>query len=283
MTAKVLISLRFLILVAMATAMGCTACGGNSQADKRKSFNRLELAKEQLGQGNLDGAETEANKALAFHKGNEEAHNLLGLLDIMRARNIIKLVEIDDCLTGVDGEALREEADQYLVNADAHFARAGELAPDFGEPFANRGVVAIQLDKYDDAVEYLTTALGLPHRLQNIGPVRANLGWAHFLREDYVQAAKELRQAEQFQPGLCLTSYRLGRVYFARKEWNKALSKFQGVTEDNCPIQDAHLYLMKTYVELGMSTQLNQAQQNCSALAPNSCVAAQCRSIDSDQ
>jgi Tfp pilus assembly protein PilF len=277
------ISLRFLALVAVAASASCTACGGNGQADKRKSFNRLELAKEMLGQRNFDGAEVEANKAVAFHKGNEEAHNVLGLIDLYRAANVVDLVERDDCLTGVDAEALREEADEHLVNADAHFARASELAPDFGEPLANRGVVAYLLEKYDDAAQYLTKALALPHRLQSIGIVRANLGWAHFLDEDYVSAAKELRQADQFQPGLCLTSYRLGRVYFARKEWEKALSKFQGVTADNCPIQEAHLYLMKTYVELGESDKVEQAHEDCAALFPNSCVASQCRSIDRDQ
>jgi Tfp pilus assembly protein PilF len=255
------------------------ACPGAAKVDKKKSLTRVELAKDQVGKGQLEGAEVEAQKALRYDPKNEEAHYLLGMVDYLRAVRTFQLLEVEDCLTGVDAEALRAEFDQHLLNADKHFAKAVELAPDFGEPLANRGSVATQLGDYGAAIEYLTRALTMPSRLQNVGLTRANLGWAYFQNGDYVSAAKHLRQALQFQPRMCLGSYRLGRVYFARKEWEKAREKFQEVITHECPIQEAFLFWMKTVKELGTEDINPEHVEQCVAPAPKSCVAAQCRSI----
>lgn len=247
-----------------------------------KSNTRLDLAKDFLSKGQLEAAETEGQKALGFHANNEEAHHVLGLVDFMRGLAAFNLLEVDECLTGLDAEVLREEKDKHLNAAMEHFARTNEIDPEFGESWASRGAVATLLGQYDLATEYLTTALGLPARLQNIALVRANLGWANFHRGDLVGAAKELLQANQFQPGMCVATYRLGRVYFARKEWEKALQRFREVTgRTECPIQEAYLYLMKTTVTMGMADEqaLREGEKACIALAPGSCVAAQCRAL----
>lgn len=271
-------SLAFLVLGAgVASLSGCPRGG---EADPKRSANRLELAKDFLKNGQLPQAESEAQKALEYDDENVEAHNVLGLVDFLRALNNFKLLEIDDCLTGVDAEALRAEQDGFLTSADKRFARAIELKAAYGEGWANRGAVALLLEEYESASKYLATALDHPQALLNIGLTRANLGWAYFHRGDHAQAAKELRQAEQFNPGMCVAKYRLGRVYFDRKEWNKALDQFQAVAQNKaCPIQEAHLYLAKTYGELGMNDKMAEAQSTCAEMAPRSCVAAQCRAL----
>ncbi len=268
------------LLAACCVVFFAACSAGVSKEVKKKSNTRLELAKDFLRKGQLDAAETDAQKALAYHKGNAEAHHVLGLIDLMRGLSVHRLLEIDECLTGVDAEALQAEKEQHLRDADVHFARATKLEPEFGEPWASRGTLANLLEDHDSAITYLKRALELPARLQNIALVRANLGWAYFHKRDLVAAAKELLQASQFQPGMCVATYRLGRVYFARKEWEKALQKFREVAgQSACPIQDAHLFIMKTYVELGMATELPTAEQACVKLAPRSCVAAQCRTV----
>ena len=79
---------------------------------------------------------------------------------------------------------------------------------------------------------------------------------------------------------MCVSTYRLGRVYFARKEWEKALQHFRDVTGSlGCPIQDAHLFMMKTYLEVGMADALPEAEKACVDMAPESCVATQCRAL----
>jgi len=264
----------------LALSLALAGCARGGTQDPKRSANRLELAKDFLSRGDLEQAESEAQKAIAYDDSNVEAHNVLGLVDYMRAMKNHRLLEIDDCLTGVDAEALRSELDDFLSSADRHFKKAVEIKPDYGEAWANRGSVALLLEDYQPGTADLERALAYPHALLNIGLTRANLGWAYFHQRRHAQAAKELRQAEQFNPGMCVAKYRLGRVYFARKEWNKALEQFQSVANNKeCPMQEAHLYLLKTYRELGMRDAAPAAQTRCVQMAPKSCIAAQCRTV----
>jgi len=267
--------IAILSLLVLATGSTC----GAKHVDRKKSATRLELAKDFLKHGKLDAAEQEAKKAISFDPKNERAHDVLGLVDVIRAMRNFTLLEVNDCLTGVDAKALRGEFDKQLKNAEEHFAKAVKLAPDYGEAWSNRGVTALLRQNYTQSVKYFTEALLHPNRLLKISLTRGSLGWAHFHNKDYPNAAKELLQSLQFQPKMCLSSYRLGRVYFASKEWNKALEKFREVASQPkaCPIQEAHLYLMKTLVELGQTQDLPTAQNACVKLAPKSCVAVRCR------
>ena len=272
-------SFTFLVL-SLSLSLPVASCARGGAHDPKRSANRVELAKDFLGRGALEQAESEAEKALDYDTSNVEAHNVLGLVDYLRAMKNHRLLEIDDCLTGVDAEALRAELDDFLSSADRHFKKAVDIKPDYGEAWANRGSVALLLEDYQPGADDLEQALRYPHALINIGLTRANLGWAYFHQRRHAQAAKELRQAEQFNPGMCVAKYRLGRVYFARKEWNKALEQFQAVANNKeCPMQEAHLYLLKTYRELGMRDALLAAQAQCVQMAPRSCIAAQCRTV----
>ena len=111
------------------------------------------------------------------------------------------------------------------------------------------------LDDYPTAAEgYLNKALELPQRLLDPALTRANLGWALFHENKLVEAARELRQALQFQPKMCVANYRLARVYYAREEWDKAAELFQAVSDDtSCGSQEASYYLMKTEMQQGLT------------------------------
>lgn len=270
------ISLLFLALLGVAAGTGCPH--GHDAASAKKSNDRLDIAKDFLRKHELEAAEAEANKAIGYLSTNEDAYDVRGLIRYLHALDAQRLLEIDGCLTGVDAEALRKELDGDLAKADADFKKAAELAPDFGEAWSNRGVVATLEGSYGDAIDYLHHALQSPARLLNPGLTRAHLGWAYFHKGDLVQAAKELLQAVQFQPGMCVASYRLGRVYFARKEWEKAAEQFQGVSEQQaCGSQEARLYLMKTRIEQGLVGEARSAREACLSLSPKSCVAIRCR------
>jgi Tfp pilus assembly protein PilF len=253
-------------------------CPGSSEGDAKRSQTRLDLAKDFLAKHELEAAEAEVAKAIAFQKGNDEAYNVRGLIYLLRALDVQRLLEIDACLTGVDAEALRDDLEQQLARAEADFARATELAPDYGEAWSNRGAIANLMGDHDRAAELLAKALESPARLFNPGLTRAHLGWAYFHKNDHVRAAKELRQAAQFQPGMCVPTYRLGRVYFAREEWEKAAEQFQDVSEQPaCGSQEASLFLMLTRLKQGLSDEAVAARNACLSLSPRSCVAARCR------
>lgn len=253
-------------------------CAQRAEGDLAKSATRLDLAKDFLRKHQLEAADTECNRALAFHPANDEAYNIRGLVAMVRALDTQRTLEIEACLTGVDAEVTQRDLDQFLRKADGDFATAAKISPDFGEAWSNRGVIQNLLEDHAAAATYLTEALANPMRLDSPGLTRAHLGWALFHEARYVDAAKELRQAVQFQPNMCVATYRLARVYFAREEWDKAAELFQSTSDDpSCGSQEASLYLMKTRMQQGLVEDARRARDACLKISPKSCVASQCR------
>ncbi len=253
-------------------------CPQRDDRDLAKSATRLDLAKDFLRKHQLEAADTECNRALAFNPANDEAYNVRGLIAMVRALDTQRMLEIDTCLTGMDAEVAQRDLDGFLHKADADFGEAARLTPDYGEAWSNRGVVHNLLEDYPTAAEYLTQALANPMRLDSPGLTRAHLGWALFHQTRYVDAAKELRQAVQFQPNMCVATYRLARVYFARQEWEKAAELFQTTSDDpSCGSQEASLYLMKTRMQQGLVDDARRARDACLKISPKSCIASQCR------
>lgn len=264
--------------LAILPALCVLAACPTPEADIAKSEKRLAIAKDFLAKRQLEAAESETNRAISLNTSNEEAFNLRGLISMVRAYETKRTLEIDACLTGLDAEATHEDLDKYLKKADTDFSQAVKLTPDYGEAWSNRGVVYYLLEDYGPSAEYLTKALENPFRLVNPGLTRAHLGWALFLQGKMVEAAKELRQVKQFDPQMCVATYRLGRVYFARDEWEKAAELFETASNDpSCGSQEASLYLMKTRMQQGLVDDARSARDACLKLAPQSCIASQCR------
>ena len=255
-----------------------TGCPQRDEGDAAKSSTRLDLAKDFLRKHQLEAADTECNRALAFNPTNDEAYNIRGLVAMVRALDTQRVLEIDGCLTGLDADVTQRDLDGFLRKADGDFASAAKLSPEYGEAWSNRGVVHNLLEDYQKAAAYLNEALANPMRLDSPGLTRAHLGWALFHEAKYVDAAKELRQAVQFQPNMCVATYRLGRVYFAREEWEKAAELFQTTSDDlACGSQEASLYLMKTRMQQGLVDDARRARDACLKMSPTSCLASQCR------
>jgi Tfp pilus assembly protein PilF len=258
--------------------LGVTGCGQHVEHSVEKSSKRLDIAKDFLRKNELEAAEAECNKALAFNPNNDEAYNVRGLIQMVRAYETKKTMEIDGCLTGVDAEATDRDLQTFLAKADIDFEQAAAVTPDYGEAWANRGIVHNLQSDYDSAAQYLGRALENPMRLMNPSLTRANLGWSLFNEDKLVAAAKELRTAIQFQPKMCVATYRLGRVYFAREEWEKAAELFQTASEDpSCGSQEASYYLMKTRMQQGLASEAKTARGACLKISPSSCIATKCR------
>src|SRR5256885_6471193 len=106
-----------------------------------KSATRLDLAKDFLRKHQLEAAEAECNKAIAFNPGNDEAYLVRGLVEFQRAYDTKRMMEIDTCLTGLDAEASSKDLDAFLQKADGDFAQSIKMSPEYGEAWAHRGVV----------------------------------------------------------------------------------------------------------------------------------------------
>jgi Tfp pilus assembly protein PilF len=264
--------------VAVICTLVVASCGVHDEHDASRSAKRLDIAKDFLQKHELEAAENECNKAIALNKANDEAYVVRGLVAMLRAIDTQRTMEVDNCLTGLDLEATQKDLDAELHKADVDFTRAASLSPDYGEAWANRGVVHNLLEDFPAAEGFLSKALENPTRLTNPALTRAHLGWTLFHENKYVEAAKELRQAIQFQPNMCVATYRLARVYFAREEWEKAAELFQTVSDDpSCGSQEASYYLMKTRMQQGLATEAKTARDACLKISPKGCIAAQCR------
>jgi Tfp pilus assembly protein PilF len=255
------------------------ACGmKNVEHDAKKSSTRLDLAKDFLRKHQLEAAENESNRSLAYNPTNDEAYVIRGLVHMLRAVDTMRTLEIDACLTGVDAEITQRDLDSHLKKADSDFAKAVEVNPDYGEGWADRGIVHNLQEDFSVAAGFFEKALENPMRLDSPSLTRAHLGWSLFHQKKLVEAAKELRQAVQFQPNMCVATYRLARVYFAREEWEKAAELFQTASDDpSCGSQEASLYLMKTRMQQGLVDDARRARDACLKLSPRSCIASQCR------
>lgn len=266
--------------LAILFALGAAGCpsGLNEEQSPAKSSKRLDICKDFLSKNDLEAAEAECTKAIAYNTNNDEAYVVRGLVAYVRASGAKKSLEVDGCLTGVDAEATDKDLQMHLAKADQDFERATKITPDYGDAWSHRGVIANLVDDYAVAQGYLTKALENPMRLANPALTRAHLGWAQFNQQNYVDAAKELRTALQFQPKMCVATYRLGRVYFARQEWEKAAEQFQTASDDpSCGSQEASYYLMKTLMQQGLVVDAKSARDACTKLSPQSCIATKCR------
>ncbi|HEX4455731.1 MAG TPA: tetratricopeptide repeat protein [Kofleriaceae bacterium] len=269
--------MRVNALILLVFSAGCALLPDHSH-DQKKSQDRLDMAKEYLRKHELEAAESECDKALSFNHDNDEAYLVRGLVAMVRTIDTQRTMEIESCLTGIDRDVTEKDLDQALAKADLDFERAVKVTPEYGEAWADRGVVHSLEEDYSTATTYFQKALEFPMRLDNPALIRAHLGWALFHENNFVQAAKELREARQFQPKMCVATYRLARVYFARQEWEKAAELFQTASDDpSCGSQEASYYLMKTRLQQGLMVEAKVARDACLKLSPHSCIASQCR------
>jgi len=258
--------------------LGFVGCGQHVEHSVEKSSKRLDIAKDFLRKNELEAAEAECNKALAYNTTNDEAYVIRGLISMVRAYESKRAMEIESCLTGLDAEATDRDLQTFLAKADVDFEQAAAVTPDYGEAWANRGIVHNLQSDFDSAATYLGKALENPMRLMNPSLTRAHLGWSLFNQDKLVESAKELRTAIQFQPKMCVATYRLGRVYFARQEWDKAAELFQAASEDtSCGSQEASYYLMRSRMQQGLVSEAKSARAACLKISPNSCIATKCR------
>src|SRR5262245_28974805 len=179
--------------------LGClaSAWGCGTSRDVTRAENRLDLAKDLLSKGEVVGAEAEAKKALGYDPKSDQAENLLGLVYLVRAHDNEQLIDKNDCLSPADAAVLRAQSDEHMRAAESHFQRAAELAPDYGEAWENRAVVAMYFHDWDKSIDMAKKALANLERLESVPLAHANLGWAYYQKQDYVLAVSELLQANQ--------------------------------------------------------------------------------------
>jgi len=228
-----------------------------------------------------DGAKRELLKSIELDPDNREAHNLLGVIFFLEGVEKLNILERHRCLKGIAAREQREEANKEFRRAEEYLRTAIKLAEkeskvesDSLNYLAN---VALHFQRYDEAIAIAKKALDnilYTQRQLTLG----TLGWAYFQKGDRVSAARELRQAVFHEPKFCLGRYRLAKVYYEDKAYDKAVEELKTVTADKaCPIQEAFELLGLALTKVREPDQARAQFEQCIKLNPRSCVSEECR------
>jgi Tfp pilus assembly protein PilF len=131
--------------------------------------------------------------------------------------------------------------------------------------------------RYDEAVHLEEKALSNIVYREPFA-AQGNLGWAYLGKHDYARAAKALRQALFEQPKFCVGRYRLAKVYYEQKEWDRAAEELAPVLADKaCPIQEAYYLAGMIALRRQDRAAAQPMFERCVSLAPKSCLASECK------
>jgi Tfp pilus assembly protein PilF len=270
-----------LLVIGAALASHAIGCAGSNQ-DTHRAQTRLELAKDLLAKGEDAAAESEAKKAIGYDASFAEAYDVLGLVFVTRAYSNTQLIDRDDCLEGGAGDTLRAEADEQMRQAEAQFEKATQVDPAYGEAWQNRAVVAMYFKDWDKAIEFEQKALQRLERLSSAQLARANLGWAHYQKQDYPRAMAELLQSIKGAGFFCLAHYRLAEVLYSRRDFEAAKERIDPLVgipnAKQCPpIQEAQALGGQVSLRLKDREGALKAFNACVEAAPKSCKARECK------
>ena len=200
-----------LVALAIGSAVGCGG-GGSSPEETMRSQREFELGVSLMREASLPQAFEHLLRAVQLDPENAEAHHVLGVLFTARAD---------------------------FPAAERHLAEAARLADDpeidvrpslRSEIRNSHGVMLIHQGRYDAAVaELRTAAADLLYTTPYLA--WANLGLAHFEKDDFRQAIAALEESVRLQRDFCLGYLRLGKAYLASDDFTRAEAALTRVVE----------------------------------------------------
>jgi Tfp pilus assembly protein PilF len=258
--------------------LGCAPQAERNNPDAGQK--RYLLGADYYGKGMIPAAQEELRQALLLDDKNYEALYLSGLIAMRQAVETQDLATRAQCLPAAEAKVQLEDVDGKMRQAQAQYRRAVAIRPDYSEAWNALSAVALHFRRWDEAVDAATRAL---QNATYSTPwfALANQGVAYLEKKEYLRAGKVLREALSQNKKFCVARWRLGQVYFAQNELERAKQELQVLVDDkNCPIQEAHLLLGKLTAKLSDADAAEQVFSECRRMAPSSCLAKECRLAD---
>src|SRR5262245_26985873 len=244
--------------------------------DTERSDQRYLLGADYFQKGLVGPALEELLKAVELNPRNPDAHNLLGLVFLRKAAESEELSTRAQCLKGEELRLEKDTMDGQFKKAEAHFKTALDIKPAFSEALNNLAVVAIHFGRYDEAISLEEKELANIVYREPFA-AQGNLGLAYLNKSDFPRAGQALRQALFEQPAFCVGRYRLAKVYYEQKEYERASDELEKVLGDKaCPIQEAFHLAGMVALRRQDRNKAGQLFQRCVQLAPRSCLAREC-------
>ncbi len=234
----------------------------------------------------LEEAFSNLRKAIRADQKNYLARNMLGFLYLQRADRELGMVQVAQCLKGVDGREGRKRADSLFEMAKKEFKKVTSVSSTCTNSWLGRVSVAMHFEQYAEAVRLCRKVLDI---MSSSSPkpscssqgdravAWANLGWARFKLGETAQAENALKRALFLAPKLYLARYWLGRVLFARKRYAEAAKELSRTTKEFGLPQAAFEYLGLSLARQGRKKEAAEALAACIQVAPRSCAADECR------
>jgi len=196
----------------------CSTAPTTEDIKKAESHNKRGASF--LNNGDLNKAFVEFQEALKANPEDKETLNYLGYISYRYGKN--------------------KEAESYYKKALA-------IDPNYSEAVNNLGVTYAALGQWDEAIDQFNTALKDPTYRT---PERAysNLGFVHYMKEEYREAEKALMEALVRNPVSARALYVLGLVYIKLGDDDLAIDSFMkaiGIVPDYV---DAHWELANVYL-----------------------------------
>ncbi len=248
---------------------------------KARIQKNLEMIRDEgeLSKRYLNSALDELKKSLVADPGYGSTHFLLGLIYLKKATSDLDISTRMQCFTGESLQEHKDQADQLLKMARQHFVKASSDKQLASRAQNNIAVIDIHFSNHDGAIS--ATRMALKDLVYQEGHVaRSNMGWAYFHQKKYDLAISQLTQALLMEGKFCVARYRLGRVYLEQERLDDAIAEFEKTIRQGHPcnsIQELYLYLGLGYVKQHRQEEALQQFEICTRIAPNSCVAEECR------
>ncbi|MBL8948140.1 MAG: tetratricopeptide repeat protein [Myxococcales bacterium] len=279
------------VALAAASSLGCAArkrdgkspsSDGTSAADKH-----YDVAVGSFHNGMFEDAKLQIEKALAVDPKHADSYYLRGVLLLNEGKSLVDAVESEQCLEDAAAEQQRVRAQELHRRAREAFTAAVDNYEDGaagrGRAFNSLSVIDLHFHAPDRAIDHARKALGEKFYSDRYSAL-SNLGWAYYGAGDLVSATSELRQAVLLNPDYCVGRYRLAQVYLDVGLPEQALEQAEAVVSDErCPIQDAHRILGAARLRLGLPSEADTAFASCIEIAPRSCLARQCQRLMSTE
>jgi type IV pilus assembly protein PilF len=260
-------------------ALLSAGCATKPKRDPDQSFVRYQLGVEYFQGRRIEAAIEELEKALVADPENADAHNMLGIIALRQGHDYVEQAETSACLTGREGDLVRQDAAQRFREAERRLRLAVKYRPEFPAAWNNLAVAALALHDWPTAIEAAGTAIK-DSTYAEPEVARANLGWAYLQNKQLEKAWKELHEAVARSPKFCVGRYRLAKVFFERGDMDQAAETLAPMLDDpRCPIQDAVLLGVLVAQKRGERDRARSLLGRCTQMAPRSCTAGQCRKL----
>jgi type IV pilus assembly protein PilF len=199
----------------------CSTAPTTENIKKAESLNRRGVS--YLSNGELNKAVVEFQEALKANPENKETLNFLGYINVRYGKH-------EDALS--------------------YYKKAVAIDPNYSEAINNLGTAYAALEQWDEAIRQFNLALkDQTYRT----PERAysNLGFVYYMKGEYREAEKNLREALVRNPVSARTMYVLGLVYIKLDNDKLAINSFMKAIGTVPDYVDAHWELANVYLRSG--------------------------------